>query len=182
MSTSGPAGPAPTSLPTWRSSFRRPTAKRKRRPRLAPSLGSAGHSIGGEGGATTAPTVAEGRVRCRATYSPRRRSPRRGRCWASASAGCRGDGVVGVPRASTGERRAGHYVRSGIRSQHIGGGGPARLRSGQRRCRCRRQGQAARRLPAPLRSTRGGRSAGSGRNHGGSRSLIDEPCSKAGRR
>ena len=39
------------SLLTWRSSFRRPVAKRKRRPRLAPSLGSAGHSIGGKGGA-----------------------------------------------------------------------------------------------------------------------------------
>jgi hypothetical protein len=47
------------SLLTCRSSFRRPVAKAKRRPRVAPSLGSAGHSIGGKGGATTA---AGGRV------------------------------------------------------------------------------------------------------------------------
>ena len=148
----------------------------------APAPRSGWSSDRGQRGPAPAQPVADGRVRCRATYSPRRRSSRRDRCRSRASAGCGGDGMVGVSRATTGERRAGDHVRSGIRSQHFGGGCPARLRAGQRRCRCRRQGQAARRLPAPFRCTRGGRGAGSGRNHGGSRSLVDEPCSKAGRR
>ena len=147
----------------------------------APAPRSGWSSDRGRRGPAPAHSVADGRVRCRATYSPRRRPSRRDRRRSRALARCGGDCLVGVSGASSGERCAGDHVRSGLGVQ-FGRGCPAQLRAGKRRCRCRRQGQAPRRVPAPFRCACAGRGAGRGGSRSRSRSHADKPRSKARRR